>query len=299
VASYDLDALLRRINRSPAMGEGQSGLNYTGSMGSSSGLNPNYTPQPNSISPIPDNAMPDYKSLDDMAFDRTYQTNYDALQRRLADASSQYDLANQQDEEEYQRAIRETGQQQELDAAGLTDRMANQGILRSGIQVKAQGDLAKSYQNRLGEFDRQRNSSKTQREGAYTGIKRDVQDQLAGLQNERTSREAARQEAIARRMAESQAQSQQELQRSQPQTNLWGTITGGMGFGGTPRTVVGGRNSNMGIPEGPIASPSPIGLGKGMQPPAPAPYVPGVIPGFETLPPEVQNYLKALSQQGR
>lgn len=313
--AYDMDTLLRRlkVNTAAPSGVGATGLNYGGEPAAGGGLNTNYTPQTFGSNPsggsgniqgYPMNGGPGYTNLDDAAFDKTYQTNWDSLQRRLADAGSQYDLSNQTDEEDYQRALRETGQQQELDSAALVDRMANQGMLRSGIQVKAQGDLADSYAKRLDEFNRQRTSAKTQRETNYTGIKRDIQDQLAALQNERAAREAARQEAIAKQIAEQQANAQEALQRGQPQQTPTGYLVPGMGFQNTPRTVIGGSGqlgSDTGIPESPLnVINNPMGFKQGLMGTSPSGNLGGATPeflsSFQQQSPEIKAILMALGK---
>lgn len=270
--AFDMNSILRRlkVNTAPATGAGMTGLGYGGGgeVGGS-GLNPYYSaslfgPSSNDAS---DPSSPNYKSMDDAAFDSSYQTNWDALQRRLADTTSEYDLANQTDKEEYERAVRETNQQQELDAGSLTDRLANQGLLRSGIHTKAQGDLAGSFQKRLGEYARQNTQAQTQRERSYSGLKRGITDQIAQLQQEKAQRETARQEAIARRLAEQRAAQQDALQNAQPiqtETGTYTPPTDTMGFKTAPRTVIPGIGGEIGIPESPLFIPNKRGLGGGV-----------------------------------
>lgn len=213
MATPDLETILRRIsqinpvfdtNTSPPTGSGLTGLNPSG--GTSplpSNLQTGYTNRSlNLDGGVGGNTFPNYSSVDDFGFDAFYETELGNLQRRLADARSQFDLANQQDVEEYERAVRDTERQQELEAASLLDRLANQGILRSGIQVKAQSDLGESYQRRLADLERRKTEGQTGRQTEFSNYQRDVNDQIAMLQQEHTRREAERQAELARRQAE-------------------------------------------------------------------------------------------------
>lgn len=216
--AIDLESILRRletkqpnlgVNTNPAAGSGLTGISPSGgSAGAPSGLQTGYKPGGSLGLGGAPSTRPDYGSVDDMGFDQYYEQGIDSIGRRLAEARSKFDLANQRDAEDYERAIRDSEQQQQLDAGALLDKMANQGLLRSGINVKAQTDLGDSYQRRMADYERARNESRTGREAEFASFQQALNDEKAGLQQERSRREALAQQEAARLQAE-QAQMNQ------------------------------------------------------------------------------------------
>lgn len=214
--AIDLESILRRletkqpnlgVNTNPAAGTGLTGISGSGgSAGAPSGLQTGY--KPGGSSGLGSSTRPNYGSIDDMGFDKYYEQGIDSIGRRLADARSKFDMANQRDAEDYERAIRDSQQQQQLDAGALLDKMANQGLLRSGINVKAQTDLGESYQRRMADYERARNESRTGRESEFASFQQALNDEKAGLQQERARREAEAQKEAAR-LAAQQAQMNQ------------------------------------------------------------------------------------------
>lgn len=154
---------------------------------------------------LPQFQAPNYESINDFDFDRTYTDQNDMLGRARLDAESQYNLANQQDEEAYQRAMRsiqkQTGQAFDQNA----DRFAGQGILRSGIAVDEMGNIGEEFQGQLDEFNRRRTEGSTARESQYAQVQRQIQEQLGRLQEERTRRQQMIEQARARQAAEAAA----------------------------------------------------------------------------------------------
>lgn len=154
---------------------------------------------------LPQFQSPNYESINDFDFDRTYADQNDMLSRARLDAESQYNMANQQDEEAYQRAMRsiqkQTGQAFDQNA----DRFAGQGILRSGIAVDEMGNIGEEFQGQLDEFNRRRTEGSTARESQYAQVQRQIQEQLGRLQEERTRRQQVIEQARARQAAEAAA----------------------------------------------------------------------------------------------
>lgn len=223
--AISLDAILRnmlvrtpsneQVNTSAPVGAGLTGLS-TGGNGapSTGGFNTQYNAPGFDVS-VPN--LPNFDSVDDMGFDSQYSGLTDQLHRALADAASQYQNANQNDEQEYQRVLRDSEQENKQMMVDFTDRMANQGMLRSGINVKGQSDIANQYQNRLGQYQQQRTQAKTARDTSYSNIQRGVQDSLGTLQQERTRRQQLAEEERAKKEAEA-------LRNQQPQQTNLGTL---------------------------------------------------------------------------
>lgn len=224
--ALDLETILRSIQTrtpslgvnttTPASGSGLQGLDPTGGGGASaplasggSGLTYNAPGMAgNTGSSI---QMPNFQSTDDMGFDSQYASAYDQLQRQLASSQSDYQAANAQEQPEYDRVVKASNDQYGIDAQNLTDRMANQGLLRSGIFEKAQGDLSQSLQNRIADFNRQRTDTHTSRERSFSQLQQQIQDQIASLQSQKAAREAQKQADLARKQAQQNPNGQYQI----------------------------------------------------------------------------------------
>lgn len=146
-----------------------------------------------------------YGSTADFDFDRDYESQFQTLERARADAEQQYGLANQQDTEQLANYQRQLQQQQQEEFDRLAERMASNGILRSGVNVAQQGELGGQYQQMLDQFNQQRTAALTQRETEYANFQRQLQEQMGNMQTERTRRQQAAEEARARAAAEAAA----------------------------------------------------------------------------------------------
>lgn len=160
----------------------------------------------------------DYKNVNDFDFDRAFTDQTDALSRQQADAQQQYDLANQQDVENYNRSLRGISDQSEQVFDANADKMANQGILRSGVSVRESGNIGQDLQNQIDALNRQRTEGNNQRETSFATVQRQIAEQLGRLQEEHTRRQQeleiqrAQQAAAAQAAQEAAAASQAAVQ---------------------------------------------------------------------------------------
>lgn len=255
-----LDAILRKLQTTspqeqrqegplPTVAAGVTAPLYPGTA-SSGGLDTSYAPAAGLPSTtLPTTAAPIYNDVSDFAFDAAYAQQADALQRQLASAQSDSDLTDQQDQANYLRANQDSQTAYQQDLSNQSDRFANQGILRSGINVKAQGDLATALQTKLNDYTQQKTEAQASRQRSLSQLQQSVQDQIASLQLQKTERQQAKEEAAAKAQADA-------LALSQPQTSPTGAITGSVTLpdGRTIQTGVGGYGSANPSGDGTILS---------------------------------------------
>lgn len=148
---------------------------------------------------------PNYENVDQFDFNRGYEDTIDGLQRQRADLEQQRDLNKQRLNEDYGRQFRDVRQAQtdtlDLDA----EKMAGQGILRSGIAVKSAGDIGARYGNELDSLQRQLSGQIEQVEGSFAQQQRQIQEQIGRAQEQLTRQQQQLEEQRARQAAAAQA----------------------------------------------------------------------------------------------
>lgn len=135
--------------------------------------------------------MPGYASLTDplrakvderfkreFKFNPAYEETLRSVNERLAGLTSQEELGRRRIAEDYSTGMRQAGEGHEQNIKGLQERLANQGILRSGINVGEQGRLGTEYQK--------------QQEALGQGQSRGIEDLVRGLTAQRQSLESER-----------------------------------------------------------------------------------------------------------
>lgn len=165
-----------------------------------------------SLAPAPQ--LPVYNDVNDFDFNRQYTDQVDQLQRGLLDSRANFDIAGQQDSENYQNSLRNAQQQATRSLDANTERFADNGRLRSGAAMTSAGQIGQGLQDQMTNYNRQRTDANTAREQQYAQIQRQVQEQLGRLQEDRTRQQQMLEQDRARQSAEAQA-AQQAAQRAQ------------------------------------------------------------------------------------
>jgi hypothetical protein len=160
----------------------------------------------------------------DLGFMPFYEDQLRQLDSSAADAQSQGDLTVQRIQNALQQGTQRLSQQQQQQSSQLNDRMAANGILRSGITVGEQGKLADQYTQNLG--DLQQNAAMQ-----TDDTKRAVLQALQAISSQRgqINMNMARDKAQAQQQADMQnalAEAQyQALLAQQPAANPQGMYT--------------------------------------------------------------------------
>lgn len=184
-----------------------------------------------------------------MGFNAGYEDMYRELDQRKLNAQSQSDLALQRLQQQVQLGQRDMEVESGRAQKQVLDRMAAQGILRSGITAQEQGRIGEDYSSRL-------NSMNQNAATSGDDIRRALQDILSGIEQNRGQlrAEQARAQAEEQRqaaIANAQAQAAYEAaQAAQPQSTPTGQYS--TYYGGEPVTgqVTQLRNGNVGLPDG-------------------------------------------------
>jgi hypothetical protein len=132
-----------------------------------------------------------------MAFDPQYEATKNQINAGLAGLSSSKDLQTQRAGEDYNTAVDTAGKTNTQNLSSLQNRLANQGIGYSGINVSEQGRIGEGYQTQLGQLaqGKQRTLEDIQRD--FTDKQTGFQNQLTQAEIDRGTRETARQTQVA------------------------------------------------------------------------------------------------------
>lgn len=145
--------------------------------------------------------LPKYENVDQFDFNRNYEDTLDTLQRQRADAQQQYDLSKQRVNEDYDRQFRDVRRAQQEAIALENERMAGQGILRSGLATRAAGDVGSKYGSELDALQRQLSTQIEGLEGSYANTERGIQEQIGRAQEYLTRQQQMLEEQRARQAA--------------------------------------------------------------------------------------------------
>lgn len=145
--------------------------------------------------------LPKYENVDQFDFNRNYEDTLDQLQRQRADLEQQNDLGIQRLQEDYGRRFRDIKQKQE-DALNLqNERMAGNGILRSGIAVRESGAVGGQFGNLLDEQQRALSEQIENQNAQFAQQQRQIQEQIGKAQEYLTRQQQELEEQRARQAA--------------------------------------------------------------------------------------------------
>lgn len=196
-------------------------------------------------------------SVQQYAFNPKFSAMDQALQSRLADAGMQRGNDIGALDQQYTSQIQDSERQRSQAIKSLTDRFSSQGLLFSGINAGAQGDLQGDFQRYIGNLATNRANALGGIEREFGGTIRDVNQQRAGMwgqqgSEEESARLQAAQQAQQAQQAEAQAAAMQQLQQQmiqQQQQALAAPPSGGGGGSAystpTPHSAVPAGNPAM------------------------------------------------------
>lgn len=155
-------------------------------------------------SPV-DRTRPGYENVDQFDFNRNYEDQLDQLRRSQADLQQQNDLENQRLNEDYGRQFRDVRNAQTEALDFDAEKMAGQGILRSGIAVKSAGNIGAKYGGELDVLQRQLSGQLENRGAAFAQAQRQIQEQIGRAQEAATRQQQELEQARARQLAAAEA----------------------------------------------------------------------------------------------
>lgn len=161
------------------------------------------TGQPRS-SPV-DSTRPNYENVDQFDFNRNYEDQLDQFQRSRADLAQKHDLFKQRLNEDFGRQTRDVRNAQTESLNLDAEKMAGQGILRSGIAVKSAGEIGSRYGNELDSLQRSLSGQLEDAEGTYAQSQRQIQEQIGRTQEGLTRRQQELEKQRARQFAAAEA----------------------------------------------------------------------------------------------
>lgn len=138
-----------------------------------------------------------------LPFDPDISAGIRDIQSTQARSLSDLDTQQQRVGQDYQTKMQSAQLQQQADLEGLANKFASQGITHSGINIGAQGDLGRGYQQ------------------LFSGMATDTTRGLEDIIRQRTDVQSTAQESINRLMEELARRSvSTELQRAMQQAQL-------------------------------------------------------------------------------
>lgn len=161
----------------------------------------------------------DTPAPDRLRFDAQYAPLYRQLDEQQGRLASDYNLQSGRLQMDADAMLRRLGQVRDNDLRANEERMADNGILRSGINVAQQGRIGQDYVGGVNDLEGNRSRS-------LSDLARILSDSLSGLNSQRESLMAQQgrdetmarlQEAEARAQAEAQQRYLQNLLAQQPQ----------------------------------------------------------------------------------
>lgn len=146
------------------------------------------------------------------AHDPAYDEAVQNFQRQLAQLQSNNDLAGMQDQTALQGAERQAEQARKQRLAELEARMADQGIIRSGINVGEQAEVEQEHQSGLQGLNEQYRALQDARSRDYATTRQGIQTQIASLNMDRARRQSEYEKESAMADAEAQAYAREEAE---------------------------------------------------------------------------------------
>lgn len=139
------------------------------------------------------------------ANDPMYDQAVNTINKNIAGLGSTRDLSVQRTNEDYTKATDDASKQSAINLKALQNRLANQGIGYSGINIEEQGKLGEALQNQLATLgtNKQRGLEDIARD--YADKQAGYQDQLGAAEADRAARETERQKTEAADIAAAKA----------------------------------------------------------------------------------------------
>lgn len=172
--------------------------------------------------------MADYRSLTDPLrakvderFKREFRVdpNYEETLRRvnegLAGLTSQEEQGKRRLDEDYASSMRQAGESHEQNIKALQERLANQGILRSGINVGEQGRYGQEYQKVQEGLGQAKSRGTEDMVRELTAQRQNLETERRLAESNRARSEAEFRDTLAREEAETEANERFKQQQAQ------------------------------------------------------------------------------------
>lgn len=135
-------------------------------------------------------------------YNQQYQDALNNIQGGLANLDSDKGVADRRNLEDYDTALSGLNQSRESQIKGIENRLANNGIGRSGINVKAQGQVGDKYQQSVGAINTAKARQGEDISRGYRDARAGYQAQTAQAQSQYATDEYGRQTEAAAADAE-------------------------------------------------------------------------------------------------
>lgn len=176
-------------------------------------------------------------------FNRDYESGVQSGVRDLTSVANNFDTQRNLDLQDQTRSTSQLGESRDQTLKGLQQKFADQGILRSGINVEQQGKVGQDYTRGIDELARSISGRSLERENQFKSAQNRFQERLSELQQQRAERQAEQDAEQARQQAEIQARQQAEeaaKKAAQPQPTPTGRLIP-IPAGETPVQTLGGE----------------------------------------------------------
>jgi hypothetical protein len=138
-------------------------------------------------------------------YDPNFEAGVSQGTRDITNYANQLDLSNRQNRVGYEQQMSDLGRQRGQQVEGLTNRMAGQGLLHSGINIGEQGKIGENYQRAAGEAATGLANAEQENEMGFTNSLNSFRDSLGQLQGRHAQYVTERQSERAKKDAERQA----------------------------------------------------------------------------------------------
>lgn len=138
-------------------------------------------------------------------YDAQYESTRNQIAGGLASLGSEQEQRTRRLGEDYSVASRDLAQGYQKQEAGLQQRLANQGILRSGINVGAQTNMAVQKTQDVGKLTQANTRGKEDIARDVAGRQQELQNQLSQAEVGRSERQTARELQEAKDLADAKA----------------------------------------------------------------------------------------------
>jgi hypothetical protein len=154
-----------------------------------------------------------YQAPSNWAYDPHYEAATNAIHNNIARLTSNNQLASQRVGEDYTKNVEQAGRINEQNQKSLQNKLANQGIAFSGVNVQEQGRLSEDYGRALNELNTGKTRSLENLAFDSANQAAQWQNALGAAQADRASRQTAREQEQA--AAEAQAQAANDMANNQ------------------------------------------------------------------------------------
>jgi hypothetical protein len=160
---------------------------------------------PNDILKKLSTSLSSYQAPSGWAHDSAYENTANSIQRGLANLTSQNQQATQRIGEDYEINREQAGKYNEQNLKSLQNKLANQGIGYSGVNISEQGRLGEEFQTALTGLER--GKTRNLEELAFNSAQQasEWQNQLSAAQADRANRQAEKEKEQAALQAQAEA----------------------------------------------------------------------------------------------